>query len=345
MTTPAGWYDDGSGNRRWWDGEQWTAHVVVGPHRVAEEPAQEPAVDSDADTSTEPFAPPFVIAGRAAYPGSTPGAQTSTIPGSPDVAYPAAGQPVASAPTTARTPPRRISVLGLIGLVAAAVGVVLACIPPISGVGWIVLGLAFVASIVSLFLRGSKWPGFTGVGVTVVGAILAFAVSLVSLGFSSIVEAGEVQAAPSARPSADDGSSTDDGAADPAEDPTEIEGAEMVSFDELAVGDCLPLVEYEDEIFEVPVVPCDRPHTDEVYFIDQLDDGEYPGDDALYQTAEERCLAEFEGFVGVPYAQSELDFYTYWPTQMSWNRLDDRTVHCIVFSYDDVTGTLEGAGR
>lgn len=23
-TTPAGWYDDGSGRQRWWDGSQWT---------------------------------------------------------------------------------------------------------------------------------------------------------------------------------------------------------------------------------------------------------------------------------------------------------------------------------
>ncbi len=25
-STPAGWYDDGSGRKRWWDGQQWTGH-------------------------------------------------------------------------------------------------------------------------------------------------------------------------------------------------------------------------------------------------------------------------------------------------------------------------------
>ena len=27
VSTPAGWYDDGSGRPRWWDGQQWTGHV------------------------------------------------------------------------------------------------------------------------------------------------------------------------------------------------------------------------------------------------------------------------------------------------------------------------------
>ncbi|MFK4762907.1 DUF2510 domain-containing protein [Microbacterium sp. ZW T5_45] len=24
MSMPAGWYDDGSGRQRWWDGQKWT---------------------------------------------------------------------------------------------------------------------------------------------------------------------------------------------------------------------------------------------------------------------------------------------------------------------------------
>lgn len=28
MSTPAGWYDDGSGRQRWWDGSQWTENYV-----------------------------------------------------------------------------------------------------------------------------------------------------------------------------------------------------------------------------------------------------------------------------------------------------------------------------
>lgn len=344
MTTPAGWYDDGSGNQRWWDGLQWTEHVVTAPKDA---PAESASV-AETTPEQEPFEPPFVA---PAHDAPTP--QNAQNPhasaGASSGIYPAPLQSTGSLPPSAPTPPRRVSVLGLIGLIAAVVGVVLACIPPIAVAGWIVLALALVVSVVSLFLRGSKWPGITGIGVTALGAVLAFVVSLVSLGIGSIVEAGTGSSTPSPRPSADAGpTSEDDGSAETGDDPADIEGAEMVAFADLEVGDCIPFVEYDPEsesIYEVPVVPCDRPHTDEVFFMYQMDDGEYPGDDAAYDLAWDSCYAQFEAFVGIPYEDSELDFYTYTPTKQSWARASDRTVHCIVFSYEDVTGTLEGAGR
>ena len=278
------------------------------------------------------------------YAGAVTAPTQPGVPGYPVVTgYPGAtSYPGYSASPVAPVPARKISVLGLIGLGAAVVGAVIACVPPIAIVGWVVLGLAFVVSLVSLFLRGTKWPGITGMGVTVFGTVLALAVSLLTLGLGSTVEADPVPlSTPSEQPSTDD-------AGEGAQDPSEIEGAEMVSFDELAVGDCIPLVEYDDEateIFEVPVVPCDQPHTDEVFYKYDLPDGEYPGDDAIYELAWEGCREQFEGFVGLSYEESELDIYPYSPTQASWSRWKDRTVHCIVFSYDEVTGSLQGAGR
>lgn len=37
-STPAGWYDDGSGRQRWWDGQRWTDHVQVDEYAVGEKP-------------------------------------------------------------------------------------------------------------------------------------------------------------------------------------------------------------------------------------------------------------------------------------------------------------------
>ncbi|WAB83606.1 DUF4041 domain-containing protein [Microcella daejeonensis] len=39
----AGWYDDGSGRMRWWDGQQWTLHFADQQAQVVTEPQQSPA--------------------------------------------------------------------------------------------------------------------------------------------------------------------------------------------------------------------------------------------------------------------------------------------------------------
>ena len=57
MTTPEGWYDDGSGSLRWWDGQQWTAHVrSIDPHPTTPEiPASSGVPQPPASTAgTEP---------------------------------------------------------------------------------------------------------------------------------------------------------------------------------------------------------------------------------------------------------------------------------------------------
>lgn len=39
--TPPGWYDDGHGSLRWWDGAQWTQHTAPLTQQVAPQPAQQ----------------------------------------------------------------------------------------------------------------------------------------------------------------------------------------------------------------------------------------------------------------------------------------------------------------
>jgi hypothetical protein len=362
MTTPAGWYDDGSGSQRWWDGQQWTEHVVTAPQPSAEPAAHAvpTAPDDDAETApfaaptaapaTEPaaepapFAPPYMmLPATAVEPASAPGPSGVTYPGHSGVMYPgAAGVPGDPWATPAATPAvTGVPVLGIIGLATVVAGVVCACIPVIAIAGWGLLAIGFVLSLVSLFLRGRKWPGITGVAVAAVGALLAIAVSFILLATtSSFDDAGSPVGVPSDRPSTDDGSGEEN------QDPSTIEGAEMVAFADLRVGDCLPLVDYSDEegdIYELPVVPCDQPHTDEVFFIYDLEGEEFPGEADLENAAWDGCLAEFEAYIGTSYADSVLDYYTYQPTKASWVRADDRTVHCILYSYEDVTGTLRDA--
>jgi hypothetical protein len=90
-------------------------------------------------------------------------------------------------------------------------------------------------------------------------------------------------------------------------------------------------------------VPCGEPHDDEVYFDFLLDDGEYPGDDAVLEASDSGCLAQFDAFAGIAYDASTLDFYAYRPSEESWSN-GDRTVSCVIWDpAGRVTGSLAGA--
>lgn len=51
MSAVAGWYDDGSGRQRWWDGSQWTNHFADEPAPSAEPVVEEPKTATAASPS------------------------------------------------------------------------------------------------------------------------------------------------------------------------------------------------------------------------------------------------------------------------------------------------------
>src|SRR5690349_16885522 len=140
-TTPPGWYDDGHGALRWWDGTQWTEHVAqpdaepspapteaeivagqlgFGPHDAA-------PVGADAVRPGETaVAAPGGAAAQPEYPVAPPysAAQYPPAEGYPHGAYP--GTPAGEAPGggafAAATEPRAKSKLWILWV---ALGVVL----------------------------------------------------------------------------------------------------------------------------------------------------------------------------------------------------------------------------
>ncbi|BDZ39591.1 DUF2510 domain-containing protein [Microbacterium suwonense] len=139
MSTPAGWYDDGSGRQRWWDGTQWTDNYAPG---------------QAAASASAQAADPSVQSGSA-----QPGAQS-----------PAAGYPQQAAP--APSGPRLTPTLGYIGLGLAVLGTILACIPMAITfvIGLLVLLAGFVVSLIAVFKKNTiKWPSITGIVLSIVG--------------------------------------------------------------------------------------------------------------------------------------------------------------------------------
>lgn len=132
-----------------------------------------------------------------------------------------------------------------------------------------------------------------------------------------------------------------------ANDPPATDTSEGVETDAfaIAVGDCLNDGNLEGEVSTVPTIACSEPHDSEAYASIIIDDGPYPGEDAIFDQADTECIAAFNTFVGVNYEESVLNFSYYFPTPGSWDN-GDREILCLI--YEDGTktvGSLAGAAR
>ena len=116
----------------------------------------------------------------------------------------------------------------------------------------------------------------------------------------------------------------------------------------LEVGSCFDDAsdnEQQEVVSDVPIVDCDEPHDNEVFFTYDLPEGDYPGAEALNLSAEERCVGAFADYVGADYQSSSLDVSWLSPTTESWDR-DDREITCILFDGQlaKLTGSVAGSG-
>ncbi|GAA1740658.1 septum formation family protein [Aeromicrobium alkaliterrae] len=136
------------------------------------------------------------------------------------------------------------------------------------------------------------------------------------------------------------------------EDGAVTETNEDASVFDVKVGDCYILPDSSgssgtSEVDTITAVPCSDPHEAEAYHEVELDSGDYPGDAEIQAAVEEACAPAFDTFVGLPYEESTLDVYQLFPTQDTWEQLDDRLISCLIYdpANAELTGTLEGAAR
>lgn len=240
---PAGWYEDGSGARWYWDGDAWTQYVAPGPENVA--PSQlgsDQAATEVLPTADDGPTIPFVWGSQGPQRSdATPTVPYAAVNANGDWTTASYGVPATTVlPGHPFTEPSNSgpSVVGIIALVVAIVGLVFVIIPPVSGFAWVFVPVAFALSIVGLFLRGAKWPAIMGLVVSIIAAIVGivmfvtFLIGSLGNAFDQIDDSiPDVPVFPQPEPGPDDPD------ADPAPEQPEAPVAGELAFGEMMTWD------------------------------------------------------------------------------------------------------------
>jgi uncharacterized RDD family membrane protein YckC len=92
-----------------------------------------------------------------------------------------------------------------------------------------------------------------------------------------------------------------------------------LTFESLQVGDCFDVLNPDDpSLISLQGIPCSDEHVFEVFFVEDMPDGAFPGDDAIFAFANENCLPAFEDYVGTPFDQSAWYATPLGPGEADW---------------------------
>ena len=118
--------------------------------------------------------------------------------------------------------------------------------------------------------------------------------------------------------------------------------AGSVSVFDLRPGDCLdPPPDLAGDIATLPVVPCNEPHTQEVFALKESTESAYPGPEALATEANILCITAMQSELKL--SPDDGYFISYLlPSFDGWNKDKDRSVICVfVFpALGSVTGSV-----
>ncbi|WLW52445.1 DUF4190 domain-containing protein [Streptomyces sp. YU58] len=115
------------------------------------------------------------------------------------------------------------------------------------------------------------------------------------------------------------------------------DGASGNSSFSLVAGQCfdVPGGSLEGLTYDVDEVPCEGGHDGEVFGSVTMSGGSaFPGDDAVSETADEKCTPLEGAYVRDSWVLDEVDVYYFGPTRESW-RWGDRAIACVFGSTDD----------
>ena len=116
---------------------------------------------------------------------------------------------------------------------------------------------------------------------------------------------------------------------------------------QFTVGQCVndPILAEDGqvEVGDMPVVDCADPHTGEVFYVEELPDGDYPDDASTL--GETLCPENFDAYVGTPYLESVFFVTQLYPTSDTWAN-GDRQIVCLIVDEngEELTGSAKNSG-
>jgi hypothetical protein len=111
---------------------------------------------------------------------------------------------------------------------------------------------------------------------------------------------------------------------------------------DLRPGDCIGDVsDLKGDTDEVPLVPCEEPHSQEVFAIVRHPDDAYPGAGGVATFADRACLTALDAELDLS-IDDGIAFSYLLPTFEGWNKSGDRSIVCVlVFPVDaGMTGSF-----
>lgn len=152
-----------------------------------------------------------------------------------------------------------------------------------------------------------------------------------------------------------DGADGDDGTTTTAAATTVPMTGTLTALSEVLPGQCFDeLPDPTQQPFAVLVIPCEEPHTFEIYAQTRLELGDaapaggaYPGELAVANAAESQCIAGFTPFMGSQWEASVYDVQAWWPSEQSWSEDRDRSIVCAVFRVTGgrTKGSVRGSAK
>lgn len=130
------------------------------------------------------------------------------------------------------------------------------------------------------------------------------------------------------------------------EDGVVVNPGEASVFD-LRAGDCLDAPpDLSGEVDDIQLVPCDDPHTQEVYAVVAHPDERFPGVDEMVGFADGACLTELESDLSLTLDDGVFISYLL-PTFEGWTSNEDREITCVLVFPDEgtVTGSVVAGTR